>query len=110
MHGGSSALVYGHEGKASITYSFRNKVESNFERLVVDGVTRNDVQVGVSGISIVLDTRGVVEVRVNGNGVVPDFESFKDFLGSVGVDSETNELCLSIFCYLLHQCLYKKHL
>ena len=96
MHGVSSALVYGHEGKASITYSFRNKVESNFERLVVDGITRNDVRVSVSGMSIVLDTKGVIEVRVDGNGVVPDFESFKDFLGSVGVDSETNELCLYI--------------
>ena len=96
IHGGPSTLVYGKEGKASIKYSFRNVVESNFKRLVVDGVIRNGVQVSVSEITIILDTDHVVEVRLDEKGSVPDFESYKDFLRSVGINLETNELCLYI--------------
>ena len=71
-------------------------VESNFKRLVVDGVIRNGVQVSVSEITIILDTDHVVEVRLDEKGSVPDFESYKDFLRSVGINLETNELCLYI--------------
>lgn len=96
MHGGPSTLVYGKEGKASIKYSFQNVVESNFKRLVVNGVIRDRVQVSVRGITIILDTDHVVEVRVDENGSVPDFESYQDFLRSAGINLETNELCLYI--------------
>ena len=96
IHGGPSTLVYGQDGKATIKYTLQNMIKTNFKRLTVNGRYRNQVQVNVNEILITLNTKKIEEVKVAKNASVPDFESYKDFLRSAGINPETNELCLYI--------------